>query len=219
MVILVLVAASTYIDFFVTKSKNTYPKIAIKKKLSNEVTVYNAILYKVWYCKTNDTFTIGSYDDKDAICPHNFKYEEGYYTNALGIKIAKKDLQMINSNDIYTVEMIENMNSDAQVQSALHVAKEYMENKYQLVNKKSADGNELVVFPAFVLDKKTDNYSWVYDTTKEDKYYCLKNGSVANYSNEECGEYKKIKMDKEWCESYEKSTLIYEKNIDELCKE
>ena len=221
-VLIAILGAAAYIDYFITKSKGTYPKIAISKKLSDEAVVYNAVFYRVWYCKTNNEYTIGSYADKDAICPHNYEYEDGYYTNALGIKISKKDLQLISSYDIYTTEMIDNMSSDAQVQSAVHVASEYIEKtKYQSVNKKSEDGEELIVFPEFVFDEETGNYSWKYNTEDESKYYCMSGNSFAKYDieEEECGSFSKVKMDEEWCSSYELSTLVYENKIEQFCKE
>ena len=219
-VLLVVIAAADYIDYFIAKSRNTYPKISIKKELSDESIVYNAILYKVWYCKTNDTYTIGSYNDKDAICPHNYEYVDGYYTNSLGIKISKKDLQMISSYDIYTTEMIDNMSSEAQINSAVHVAKEYVEKtKYKTTGKKTEDGIELVVFPSFTLNKDTGDYSFTYDIEDEKNYWCLNNNGVATYNEGVCGEFKKIKMDEEWCSSYENSTLVYENKIADLCKE
>lgn len=219
-ILIVIIVAAGYLDFFIAKSRNTYPKISLKKEISEEETVYNALLYKVWYCKTNDTYTIGSYSDKDAICPHNYEYVDGYYTNSLGIKISKKDLQMISSYDIYTTEMIDNMSSDSQVESAIHVVKDYVEKtKYKSTGKKTEEGIELVVFPKFTSNKGTDDYSFVYDLDDEKEYYCLSNDKVATYTENVCGEFKDIKMDEEWCSSYDKSTLVYEEKIADLCKE
>ena len=52
-VLLVVFSGVVYIDYFLVKTKNTFPKIAIKEELNDETTVYKAILYKVWYCKNN----------------------------------------------------------------------------------------------------------------------------------------------------------------------
>ena len=81
------------------------------------------------------------------------------------------------------------------------------------------EGEDLVVFPTFELDKNTKKYSWVYDLDDTANYYCLSNKQVAKYDGEECGNFEKIKMDKEWCQSYEKSTLIYKNKIEDYCKE
>ena len=218
-ILIAVFGAAAYIDYFMIKGKNTYPKLAIKKKLNEDVTVYTALLYKVWYCKTNDTYTIGGYDDKDAICPHDYEYVDGYYTNSIGIKISKKDIEMLSTNDIYTTEMIDNLSSEESVKSALHVVEAYMSKQYKSVNKKSEEGEDLVVFPTFELDKNTKKYSWVYDLDDTANYYCLSNKQVAKYDGEECGNFEKIKMDKEWCQSYEKSTLIYKNKIEDYCKE
>ena len=121
-VVLAVISIAAYIDYFITKTNNTYPKIAIKKKIDDNTTVYTALLYKVWYCDSNKTYTVGSYSDKAAICPKNYSYTDGYYTNESGIKISKKDLQMLTNDGVYSSEMIENMNSDKQVEEALHVA-------------------------------------------------------------------------------------------------
>ena len=218
-ILIAVFGAAAYIDYFMIKGKNTYPKLAIKKKLNEDVTVYTALLYKVWYCKTNDTYTIGGYDDKDAICPHDYEYVDGYYTNSIGIKISKKDIEMLSTNDIYTTEMIDNLSSEESVKNALHVVEAYMSKQYKSVNKKSEEGEDLVVFPTFKLDKNTKKYSWVYDLDDTANYYCLSNKQVAKYDGEECGNFEKIKMDKEWCQSYEKSTLIYKNKIEDYCKE
>ena len=215
LVVIVLLGATAYIDFYIAKLNNTNPKIAIKEDLDESTIVYKGVLYKVWYCKTNKVYTFGSYSDKDAICPKDYKYEDGYYTNALGIKISKRDLQLLTNDGVYTSEMVENMNSESQVKSAVHVAYNYGKNKYKVLETKSADNNKLVIFPEF--KEQNDNYKWVYDELSTQ--YCLKDNQVAIYENNKCAVYQKIKMDKEWCENYENSTLIYEDGINKYCEE
>ena len=214
LVFIVIVGSLAYFDYVNAKASNTSPKLSIKSELDEDSVVYKAILYKVWYCKNNKTYTIGSYSDKDAICPKNYVYDEdGYYTNALNVKISKRDLQLLTITGIYTSEMIENMNSEKQVESAVHVAYNYGINKY-----KETDKTNIVILPEFTL--KDGQYKWVYD---EENLYCL-NGkeysfSLAKYENDKCGTYEKVKMDKQWCDSYENSTLVYEEGIDKLCEE
>lgn len=213
-VIIVLVSACSYIDYYIAKMNNTSPKIAIKDEIDENTTVYKCVLYKVWYCKTNDTYTFGSYSDKDAICPKDYKYESGYYTNDLGIKISKRDLQLLTNDGVYTNDMIENMNSESQVRSAVHVAYNYGKSKYKILESKS-NNNKIVIFPEF--KEQNGNYKWIYE--EESQLYCLKDKEVAIYDNEKCGTYEKIKMDEQWCSNYETSTLIYEDGINELCEE
>ena len=91
-VLLVVFSGCVYIDYFLVKTKNTFPKIAIKEELNDETTIYKGILYKVWYCKNNKTMSIGSYSDRDAICPKKYTYTDDYYKNSMGINISKHDL-------------------------------------------------------------------------------------------------------------------------------
>ena len=105
-----------FFDYFYTKTNNVAPKISLKEEMDENTTVYKAIFYKVWYCKSNKSYYIGSYSDKDAICPKNYSYDNGYYTNELGVKISKRDLQLLTNDGVYTDEMIENMNSNGCVE-------------------------------------------------------------------------------------------------------
>ena len=222
--VLILVASVTYIDYFVSKTKNTYPKIALLKQLNDDLFVYNSIFYRVWYCKTNNTYTIGNYNDKDAVCPKNYQYENGYYTNSLGIKISKRDLQLLTNNDTYTHEMVDNMSSDSQVENAVHVAYNYGKINYKEIEDENLSSSleyKLIIFPEFVEDDK-DNYNWEYDESEEN-YYCLDDSQelakVAKYENNECGVFEEIKMDEKWCTNYKNSTLGYDTSILKYCEE
>ena len=139
-VLLVVFSGVVYIDYFLVKTKNTFPKIAIKEELNDETTVYKAILYKVWYCKNNKSISIGNYSDRDAICPKKYTYENGYYKNNMGIVISKHDLELLISNSIYTSEMIEDINSENDLKEKDRVVfKEYSGTKVKL------DGVEYIV--------------------------------------------------------------------------
>ena len=213
LVILVLIGSFIYFDYFNVKTNNTSPKISIKENLTDDQILYKAVFYKVWYCKTNKTYTIGSYSDTDAVCPINYEYIDGYYTNAEGVKISKRDLQLLTNDGIYTSEMIETMSDNTQVQDAVHVAYDYGIYKYKKIDKESEDNHELIVFPKF--EEVDGNYKWIYD---EEDLYCLKDDSFAKYDTK-CGKFEKIKMDNKWCESYKTSTLVYEDNIEKYCEE
>ena len=221
--VLVLTVFLAYIDYFNTKANNTTPKMSIKEEIDENTTVYKALLYKVWYCKTNKTYTIGSYSDKDAVCPKNYSYDNGYYTNEQGIKISKRDLQLLTNDGVYTSEMIENMNTNAQVEAAIHVAYNYGINIYKnLSNKtKSDDGHKVVMLPKFI--EVEGNYKWVYDEDDKENYYCLKedndNISYAKYTGDKCGKFESVVMDETWCENYRNSTLISVEGIEKYCKE
>ena len=46
--VLVLLSAVIYIDYFIVVNRTSYPKISIKKELDENLSVYNAVLYRVW---------------------------------------------------------------------------------------------------------------------------------------------------------------------------
>ena len=212
-IVAVILTSLVYVDYFNAKANNTYPKLSLKSE-DDDAYIYSAIFYRVYYCKVNKKYMIGSYSEKN-ICPKNYEYVNDTYTNSQGIVISKRDLQLLTSEGIYTSEMVENMNSEKQVKDAVHVANSYLKNIYKVVNE--LEDFRVIVFPEFKEDED-DNYKWIYN--EEEDYYCLSEDSseYAKYDNEECGVFEKFKMDKEWCENYKNSTLIYEDNIDNLCE-
>ena len=212
-ILVIVVFSLVYVDYFNTKTNNTYPKLALKSE-NEDAVVYSAILYKVFYCKANKKYMLASYQEGN-VCPKNYEYVNDEYENAHGIKISKRDLQLLTNDGVYTSEMIENMTSNKQVEDAVHVAYNYLKNIYKVVNE--TESNKIIIFPEF--KSNNGNYEWVYEE-EEDNYYCLSKDelSYAKYGNEKCGTYEKFEMDKEWCENYKNSTLIYEDKIEELCK-
>ncbi len=214
---LVLFSAAAYIDYFVVVKRTTYPKIALKEKISEDLLVYNSVFYKVWYCKINDTYTIGSYSDKDAICSNALKYDkEGNYTNAMNVKIANENMKLI--SNFYSYEAIGNMNSE-DVENAIYVAENAYKVKFKYVLDGSGDkqethsGNYLVDFPKFEKNKK-DDYEWNY----KKEYYCMNdNFEIADYQDEECGEFKPIGIEKKWCNLYKQSNLSEVSIASDLC--
>ena len=107
LLVVVLFSAAAYIDYFIVVKKTTHPKIAIKKIINKDLEVYNSIFYRVWYCKLNNTYTIGSYSDKDAICNNKLKYDDdGNYTNALDVTIACDNMKLI--SEFYSYDAIMN---------------------------------------------------------------------------------------------------------------
>ena len=216
-IVAVIITGAVYLDYFNTKANNTSPKISIKEE-SDDYILYKSILYRVLYCKTNKRYIIGSYSE-DVVCPKNYAYVDDSYTNEEGIKISKRDLQLLANDGVYTSEMIENMNSNKQVESAVHVAYNFGKTKYSVI--KSEKNYKLVVFPEFKEEDGT--YKWVYDEEDKENYYCLTANkydiSYAKYTNGSCGKYEKLKMDEEWCGTYENSTLVYEDGIGALCEE
>ena len=213
-IVLVVLSSLIYVDYFNTKTNNTYPKLALKSE-NEDAFIYNAVLYRVWYCKANKKYMIGSYTE-DNICPKNYEYSKGMYTNSNGVAISKRNLQLLTNDGVYTSEMIENMTNEKQVEDAVYVAETYLKSLYKVVDE--MDNYKLIVFPEF---KEVDgNYSWEYEIPSDD-YYCLSEDGkkYAKLENEVCGKYETFKMDKKWCELYKGSTLVYDDSLNDLCKE
>ena len=218
-IVFVLFSAVAYVDYFVVVKRTTFPKIALKENINSDLVVYKSIFYKVWYCKLNDTYTIGDYSDKDAICDNTLKYDkEGNYTNALNVKIDSENMKLI--SNFYSYEDISKM-SEEEVKDSLYV----IENAYK-VNFKyylDSDGDKqethsgyyLIQFPKYKLNG--DDVEWIY----EDKYYCInENNEIAEYDESmECGTFTSIGLEKKWCELYKKSKFSENKQAKKLCGE
>ena len=217
---LVLLSAIIYIDYFVVVNRTSYPKISIKKELDENLSVYNAVLYRVWYCKLNDTYTIGDYSDKDAICSNTLKYDkDGNYTNANDVKISAENMKLISA--FYSYETIGNMSSK-DVEDAIYVINNAHKVKYKYSTDENGtvqethSGYKLIMFPKYEI--KNNNVKWSYS---EAEIYCIndmKEIALYNEDEEECFDFKSIGIDKRWCNVYQKSNLKDEKNAIELCK-
>ena len=217
--VLVLFSAVVYIDYFVVVKRTSYPKISLKKQLDENLIVYNAILYRVWYCELNDTYTIGNYKDKDAICTNTLKYDKnGNYTNANDVKISAENMKLISA--FYSYELIGNMSAE-DVEDALYVIENAYKVKYKYTtdetgsNQETHSGYELIVFPKYEI--KNNDVKWVY----QEEVYCINDKneiSIYNEEDEECFDFKPIGIDKKWCDLYKKSNLKDLKNAEELCK-
>ncbi len=225
-IILLILSALVYIDYFIVKEKNTTPKISLSYE-EKEFYVYKALFYKVWKCKSDNSIIIGDYKDPDAICKTNYEFNNGFYTNKNGLKISKKDLYMLTLTGIYTHDMVEKMVTNEDVTSALYVVSKYEMLEYNNViskdgNKlKSSNGFEIVVFPSFEYNEKTDSYKWIYDNKNTDNYYCLdkKTESYSKYVDSACGEFVKLSLDDKWCNLYKNSTLSSNKEISKYCQD
>lgn len=211
---LIVIFSIIYIDYFNSKTNNTNPKLSVKVENENYI-LYKAIFYKVYYCKTNKKYVIADYDE-EVVCPNNYEYKDGYYTNREGVKISKDKLQLLTNDGVYTAEMIENFKTDKDVNNALIVASEFGNIRFKIIDEE--EDYNIVKFASF--EKVKENYDWVY--LDENEEYCLKgenyNYQKSKYDNEKCGKFEKIKMSEEWCNLYKNSTLVYVKGIENLCK-
>ena len=114
------------------------------------------------------------------------------------------------------------MNSNSQIEDAIHVAYNYGLNNYkQLSSKeKSSDGNKIVMLPVF--KEVEGNFKWVYDEEDTNNYYCMKEKDdsiyYAKYDNKKCGKFEEVVMDEKWCSNYRNSTLISVEGIEKYCK-
>ncbi len=218
-IFLLISAGCIYIDFFYSSRNNTHPRIAIKKEIDENLSVYNAAFYRMWYCKTNKTYTLGDYKDSDAVCNPEYEFKNGYYTNGSEVKISKHDLMML--LDIYDSEVIETLNSEEVVSNAVYVAENYAKLKYKQVeeNDKALKSGKypLVNFPTF--KEENNKYSWVYE---DEERYCIdETGDIkkyASYTDGSCGEFKNLTYDKKWCELYVNSKLYFDDKIAEICR-
>ncbi len=218
-IILLIFAGAVYIDYFIASRNNTHPKIAIKKEIDDDLFVYNGVFYRMWYCKANDTYTIGDYEDSDAVCAIAYEYDKGFYTNGAGIKISKHDLEMI--REVYDSEVIETLNSDNVVENAVYVAENYAKLNYKEVEedgKKVKSGKYVLInLPDFI--EKNNKYSWTID---ESKSYCLdESGDIKKYAPYEenvCGEFVNLTYDSKWCDLYKNSKLYFDDKVNEMCK-
>jgi hypothetical protein len=213
-IVFLFISSIVYIDYFNAKSNNTNPKISIKVESENSI-LYKAAFYRVYYCKTNKKYVFADYNE-EVVCPNNYNYINGYYTNSEDISISKRDLQLLTNDGIYTSEMIEGLKTEGEVKNAVNVAYEFGLIKYKVLEE--TDEYSVVLFPEFEEDE--DGYDWKYD--EESNKYCFKgenyNYLMAKYDNNKCGKYERVKMNEQWCTSYKTSTLVYLKGIENLCK-
>ena len=209
-IFLLTIAGAVYIDFFIASRNNSYPKISIKKDLGDGLVVYNAVFYRMWYCNANDTYTLGDYNDPEAVCRIVYDYDKGYYTNGADLKISKHDLEMI--RDVYASEVIETMNSDTAISNAIYVAENYKKLEYKIVTdekeKQVKQGKYFIAtFPEF--KEKGDDYEWVDGETQ----YCIDESEdikkYAPYEEGKCGEFVNLTFDTKWCELYTNSKLYF----------
>lgn len=220
LILLFIFFGCVYVDYFIVKTKNTVPKISIKKVDNDKNEIYNAIFYKVWFCKEDDKILIGSYGDPDNQCSNPLEFKDGNYVNESGLIISKKDYFIMTSGGIYTNDMINIMLDKDEVTNAVYVANEYMSNQYKVVSEN--DDYSLIVFKKIV--EKKDNYIWDYPDSLE-QYYCLYNIDgkkyYSKYINEECqSEKQELKYSSKWCSLYLNSTLKYlEEDKGKFCKE
>lgn len=224
-IILLVLSGLIYIDYFIVKEKNSIPKISLMEE-EKEFYVYKAPFYKVWKCKSDGSIIIGDYKDPDAICKTNYEFVNGYYVNANNLKISKKDLYMLTLTGVYTHDMVEKMTTQDELSSALYVVSKYETLEYKNVidnngnELKSIDGFNIVVFPTFEYNKKTDSYNWSYNTKDINNYYCYdnKSKSFSKFVNNACGEAVKLSLDEKWCSLYKTSTLSSNEEISKYCK-
>ncbi len=69
-ILLIVLFSLVYVDYFNTKANNTFPKLSLKSE-NDDAVIYTAVLYRVWYCKANKKYMIGSYSE-DNIGPKNY---------------------------------------------------------------------------------------------------------------------------------------------------
>lgn len=133
-IFILLFACSAYIDYYIVKTKNTIPRISVKKEINDNLIVYNALMYRVWYCKINGKYTIGDYKDSDAVCFSKDSYdEEGNYTNNENVLIKKEEINLL--SNYYTSGQISTMTKE-DLDNALFTIFEFGKIKYKKIGTK-----------------------------------------------------------------------------------
>ena len=227
-IVLIISFGASYIDYYIVKTKETLPKLAIKEEKNKEqMVIYKALFYKVWYCKAEGSIIIGDYSDKEAVCPKSYVFEEGYYTNLKGLKISKRDISLMIDKGIITSDAIDLMSTQDEINNAVYVAYNYGKSSFAIVKDKTSSkiNNALVVFGEFKEDKN-GNYSWEYDEKNMTKYYCAKMSAnkqeyeFAKYDDGKCGTtFSPIRLDEKWCKLYKNTALSHNEDlIGNYCK-
>jgi hypothetical protein len=228
-ILVIIVVIFSYIDYFIVKTKNTFPKVSIKviDKEKNMIT-YNAIFYKVWYCTADKTIRMGDYGDPQPSCSDAYSFINGYYINASGTKIPQRDILIMTEKNIYTREMIDIM-TETDVKNAVYVAENYEKTLYKVLDSKKgkikgeSKEHSLVLFPTF--KKFKDTYKWVYDESNLEEYYCMSENdkgekTFSKYTDGYCENmFNTLNFDEKWCSLYKNSTLVYnEKKTSDFCE-
>ena len=228
LVILVILGAITYIDYFLAKSEGTLPKLVIKKEDEvKQMTIHNGLFYKAIYCYADKSVIYTDHKSSTDVCPRLVTYDEkGYFTNSSGLKISKRDYTLMSYLNIYTFDTIDNIENKEDVKNYSYVSYEYGLSRYIIKEGIEIDNNgekvQLAIFPTFV--ETEGEYSFVYDEANPEKKYCTKTDETgvqlfSKYDEETktcIEEFTKITMKPKWCELYKYSTLVY--SLDEKLK-
>lgn len=217
-IILLSFGLATYIDYYIVKTKNTTPKIAIKKDVNDNLVVYNAFMYRIWFCKSSGKYTLGDYKDSDAVCFSKDSYDkDGNYISEVNVLISKENLELL--SEYYNSEEINKM-SQTDIDDSVLLLKEYGRKIYKVLDTEEANeiksklDYDIVIFPKYkLIDNK---YEWIYE---ENEYYCMKDNEFALYENEKCNAFTKLSISQKACEIYNRGVLNNKVNIDGLCVE
>ena len=216
---LVILLGLTVVDYIFVKSKNTFPRIAIKEEnKKDDAVVYRTLLYKLYYCTSNGSKEIVGYSDSFE-CPRKYKFENGMYANLLGFNIKEEDVVYMNYNNIYTRDMIDIMSTPTDVSNAKYVVNEYMSKQYKVitnVNDNALETSANTKKYSIIAFKEYDGKNWNYNTNK---LYCLyENGYYSLYNNGKCSMNNgSLKMSATWCSLYKNSALVYNEDAKKLC--
>lgn len=218
LILIVVMALLTFVDYHIVRHYNKVPRIALKKEdKDNQIIEYSAMFYKVWYCTADETIIIGNKYDGKVTCPRKVEFNDGYYVNSKKINMSQKDYIIMSYKNMFPYEYINNIKSSDEIEKSASMAYEYIKTLYEEVEE--VNDNKIVSFYDYILSNK--EYKIGLDTSKK---YCLKedveNNTIAYslYENDTCSnDYKELKLSQEWCKFYKDSillsTLEIEKNI------
>lgn len=201
--LIVNIATASVIEYYFAKSTYRIPVLVIKSdSVAKQYTKYTGLFYKVYKCYSDYVVVTGA-KEEEPYCSRVIRYSmDGYYTNYNGIKIEKKDFQLIFDKSV-TFSEIDKFKTYKEVENAILVADEYQRNLYVTGQTKTIN-NELVsivVSPEYVEVNQYGDYDWRYQTDNPKYYKCMKNSLFKKYDNDNCvGEWKKLTYSKEFCE-------------------
>ena len=201
--LLILTGTISIVEYYYAKDSSKMPILAIKKEdRAKQFTKYSSVFYNVYKCYSGTIFAV-SKTYPEPICERIAVYDGGYYLNRNGLKIDKKDYQMIYDASNTSSE-IENFTTEEEVKNAVKISEEYEKNLYKVLRTAQVGNDvvDIVAFKELVLNNYGD-YTWEFNMNN---YKCKSGNSVKEYKNKRCtGSWKKIGYSKEWCELASKS--------------
>ena len=203
--IIISLATTTMIEFYYAKKLDRMPIFSLKSEDKvKQYQKYTSFFYNVYKCYSGYT-TVQPLNKDEPYCPRVIKYDkDGYYSNINGLKISKKEYQMI-LNTSNTMNEIEAWTTKSQIEDSLIVAEEFERGIHKTEER---NGLKIAIFREFVIINDYGDYDWVYQNNNKDYYKCVENDNFKEYKGGSCiGDWQMLKPTEKWC-SLAKNTTI-----------